>query len=247
MIETTPLSPVSRAKLSSSAPGDEVAFDRYASPARNSGGGVNVPINALYLAGAAIVVVAVLIWVGGYFYGMSAKQKELEPALRQAVTPTGGDPMASSTAPAILGTVATPLVDISISVKDSPGGAIPVSGSGAILSVRGLIASDPRQSGLNYLHIERLPAADAERVMGFLYRNGLETIGVPVELSKKAANNVPLYSVVALRGITGEQYRQNNKVRSGLESEVVRLGTIWQREFKGTTNFTRSGWMKYQP
>ena len=97
MIESTPTSPVSKGKLSSHTPGDEVAsFDRYATTARH-GGGLNVSINSLYLAGAALVVIAFLVWVGGYFYGMRSKQKELEPALRQSVIPSGGDPLANNT------------------------------------------------------------------------------------------------------------------------------------------------------
>ncbi len=251
MIESTPTSPVSKGKLSSHAPGDEVAsFDRYASTARNSGG-LTVSINSLYLAGAALVVVALLVWVGGYFYGMRSKQKELEPVLRQSVIPSGGDPLANNTTsspPAGLGTSTNPSYEASLNLKAAPGSAVTtINDPKAIISVKGLLASDPREPGLNYLHIERLPAGDAEKVIAFLTRSGVETIGVPVESSKKAANNVPLYSVVALRGITGEQYRQKDKARSGLESEVVRLGTIWQREYKGTTNFTRSNWMKYQP
>ena len=75
----------------------------------------------------------------------------------------------------------------------------------------------------------------------------METIGVPVEPKGKGANNIPLYSVVATKGISGEQYRKKDKVRSSLEYEVVRLGAVWQREYKGTSNFTRSNWMKYQP
>lgn len=251
MIESTPTSPVSKGKLTAHAPGDEVApFDRYATTARNSGG-LTVSINSLYLAGAALVVVALLVWVGGYFYGMRSKQKELEPALRQSVIPSGGDPLANnataSAPPASLGTP-NPTYEASLNLKATPGGAVgTIQDPRGIISVKGLLATDPREPGLNYLHIERLPAGDAEKVIAFLTRSGVESIGVPVEPSKKAANNVPLYSVVALRGITGEQYRQKDKARSGLESEVVRLGTIWQREYKGTTNFTRSNWMKYQP
>ena len=251
MIESTPSSPVSKGKLTSHTLGDEaVPFDRYATTARNGAGGLMVSINTLYLAGAAIVVVALLIWVGGYFYGMRSKQKELEPVLRQSVIPSGGDPLATNSnpnPPASLGTVSQPTFEATLSSKAAPGNGNAGASPGSIISARGLLASDPREPGLNYLHIERLPAGDAEKVIAFLTRSGVETIGVPVEPSKKGANNVPLYSVVALRGITGEQYRQKDKARSGLESEVVRLGTIWQREYKGTTNFTRSNWMKYQP
>jgi hypothetical protein len=126
-------------------------------------------------------------------------------------------------------------------------GSVAVDPNGSVLSVRGPIGSDPRTPGLNYIHIERLPRADAEKVIAYLSKSGIETIGVPVERNPKAANNLPLYSVIALKGITGEQYRLKDKARSSLESEVVRLGAIWQKEYKGTTNFIRFTWMKYQP
>jgi hypothetical protein len=117
-------------------------------------------------------------------------------------------------------------------------------GSGSILVPGGRVARDPRPGGYNYLIVERLPPADAERAIKFLADNGIQCVGVPVDRAAGAGNNPLLYQVVALAGLTREQYR-DNAGRDALEAEVKRLGEIWQKEQKGTSRFAKPQWVRF--
>lgn len=118
-----------------------------------------------------------------------------------------------------------------------------------MITAKGGLAGDPRERGLNYCVLATLSGPDAKRAIDFLAENGVEAIGLPVDGRGRSGNNLdsPLtYQVIALPGITREEYAQKRTARSNLEANVTRLGQIWQREHRGTSNFARFGWTKYE-
>lgn len=267
-VEPTPLPTQARPSLSSHAPGDESTADRISSlragVARPAGGVVSLPLNSLYLSIAAVIGLAIVIWAAAYWFGGRAKEKELAPYISAGVQPGGGTqtqaPQANTTPtnptanpqpippPRLSGSLTSQ--DATKSNTNPPTLSAPTfTGPGTIITSKGMAERDPREAGLNYLAIVRLPRTDAEKVVAFLAANGLEAIGVPVaqvEKGGKAANNLPLYQVTALQGITGEQYRKEDPIKVKIDQEVQRLGVIWKRDHRGTTNFMQSGWVKYK-
>jgi hypothetical protein len=115
-----------------------------------------------------------------------------------------------------------------------------------VLTARGLVA-DPRQKGLNYLRLADLPRADAEGAIAFLNANGLDVMGIPVDTPRWASKNdgsVQWYALYVNQGLTREQLGLPGK--TALESQVRKLGEIWQRQHRGSSNFAQPGWEKLQ-
>lgn len=231
---------------------------------------VRVPLNALYFGVAAVIALGVGVLVFGVKWGRAQAESEFEqfklaesaapnepppqPPLGSGMTPTTATPspsMASAppSRPADLASsrsgkpperpVAPPAA--------TPGGR-PYSGP-PIITAKGLLYGDPRQSGLNYLHLATLLRADAEAAVAFLGSNGQEAIGVPVDAGGGGANNpnpTGKYVVVALPGITGEQWSKKMTARTNLEGQTARLGQVWQRDHKGSSNFAKPEWRLFK-
>ena len=234
---------------------------RPGTTSRPNGGLVSLPLNGIYLSIAAVIGVAIAVWALAYWLGGRAKEKELAPYISAGVQPTGtkqpnGGAVSNPTTnpnpvppPRLSGSILAQDPNRSGSAINPPTLPAPsFSGSGSVLTSKGMVEKDPREPGLNYLAIVRLPRADAEKVVTFLAANGLEAIGIPapVEKGAKPANNLPLYQIIALQGITGEQYRKEDPIKVKVDQEVQRLGVIWKRDHRGTTNFMQSGWVKYK-
>jgi hypothetical protein len=118
-------------------------------------------------------------------------------------------------------------------------------GQGTIISAVGMLATDPREAGLNYLALATLPRADAEAAIAFLAQNGLQVIGVPVDRARAATNNPGPARLYALPGLSRDEFR--GPAKEAMERAVTRLGAVWQREHRGSSNFARPGWEKFQP
>lgn len=260
-----------RPTLSSHAPGDESATAdrisalRAGATSRPTGGLVSMPLNSIYLSIAGVIALVIIIWAAAYWLGGRAKEKELAPYISAGVQPSGTTPTTNPTQanpasnsanpttfvppPRLSGSLTRQDVTPQPSNSNPPTLSAPTfTGPGTVITSKGMVEKDPREAGLNYLAIVRLPRADAEKVVAFLAANGFEAIGVPVTVEKgsKAANNLPLYQIIALQGITGEQYRKEDPIKVKVDQDVQRLGVIWKRDHRGTTNFMQSGWVKYK-
>ncbi|TVQ61218.1 MAG: hypothetical protein EA378_09375 [Phycisphaerales bacterium] len=132
----------------------------------------------------------------------------------------------------------------------APGGSpAPATGATAILTPGGGVASDPRESGLNYLVIaSNVPQEEASRLPAFLDEFGIPAIAVPnLDRSGRPANNPPRYTVVVLQGVPGNQFSARAEERRRLEQRIAQLGRVWQRERGGSTDFRDPLWSRYNP
>ncbi|MBU6412608.1 MAG: hypothetical protein KGS45_03980 [Planctomycetes bacterium] len=274
-VEATSIPSRPRPTLSAHAPGDEsttadrINALRSGTTSRPTGGLVSMPLNSIYLTIAGVIALVIVIWAAAYWLGGRAKEKELAPYISAGVQPSatpsdtttqtnsstsspaagGSNPTTFIPPPRLSGSSARPDPVPQPSNTNPPTLSAPTfTGPGTIITSKGMTDKDPREAGLNYLAIVRLPRADAEKVVAFMAANGFEAIGVPVAVEKgsKAANNLPLYQIIALQGISGEQYRKEDPIKVKVDQEVQRLGVIWKRDHRGSTNFMQSGWVKYK-
>ncbi|MDX2148231.1 MAG: hypothetical protein SFZ23_11985 [Planctomycetota bacterium] len=109
------------------------------------------------------------------------------------------------------------------------------SGRGPILVAGGTLASDPRIAELNYYVIERLPLEEARNVIEFLADAGVQAIGSP---------EGDRIVIIAVPGITRDDYRANSAYRQWLEARIAELGKLWQREHRGNSDFSRPLWVR---
>lgn len=231
---------------------------------------VRVPLNALYFGAAAAIALGVLILVSGVKWGRAQAEGEFErfklsdggvakEPLTQAPPLAGKNAPPAPVSPPTAGASPTAAGEKSASRSGkppdrpsappgtSPNGQ-PYSGP-PILTSKGLLYGDPRQSGLNYLHLATLQRADAEAAILFLDANGQEAVGVPMDGGSGSANNPNLtgkYVVVAMPGISGEQWSKKMTARSNLEGQTARLGQVWQRDHKGPSNFAKPEWRLFK-
>lgn len=94
-----------------------------------------------------------------------------------------------------------------------------------------------RQIGLNYMVLCRYPRADADRLVAFLARNGVDAAAVPSTMSGS-------FHVVALRGFAAGTLTTPAAVQ--YERQLKQLGRKWKLEEKGPTEFADSFWQKYK-
>ncbi len=226
---------------------------------------VRIPLNALYLGAAGLIAAMILVWIGGVSWGRSSERTRLLPQI-QATPPSVTDPLrtdANRGAGEASGLPALPKRDAAslkppVEPRPAPAGEPRDAGTpGAILGATGELAMDPRQPGFNYLALATLPREEAFRAVRFLSENGMDAMAAPVDRGSATGNNpsrdpgsvrgVP-YQVIVLRGFPGgDQFGQFASDRQRLEAEAARLGSVWQREHRGASNFSRPGWQKYQP
>lgn len=231
---------------------------------------VRVPLNALYFGAAAAIALGVGILVFGVKWGRSQAEAEFErfkladggapkePLTQAPSTPTFNpapttvQPTSPKSQPAKNPDPASsrsgkPPERPAAPPAAAPGGK-PYSGP-PIITTKGLLYGDPRESGLNYLHLATLQRADAEAAVSFLGANGQEAIGVPVDAGATSANNpnpAGKYVVIALPGITGEQWSKKMTARTNLEGQTARIGQVWQRDHKGSSNFAKPEWRLFK-
>lgn len=125
--------------------------------------------------------------------------------------------------------------------------ALPIDDpSKPVLTSKGAADTDPREPGLNYMVlVGGLPRDDARTLVAYLSANGLETVGVPmhvVDRTGRVVNNEPLFKVVCIGGITGQQFRDKDPKRTTLEQAATRLNEQWMRDTKSRWRFAKTYW-----
>lgn len=124
----------------------------------------------------------------------------------------------------------------------------PVADSEESLTPQGILLGDPRERGLNYLHLGIFPRTDAQAAVEFLAANGVQSFAVAVDSNDSGANNPDpgrKYALYVLPGITGSEFRRGVTKKTNLEAEVARLGALWQKNHRGPSNFSKTMWAKY--
>ena len=211
------------------------------------GSTVRVPVNAIYIASALLIILAMAGWVLGWQMGQT---RAGEGASEARTRPPVSEPaeLGASRPPA-----ATPTRSGAEPLKASPAAAgparvEPASGSGLTITAKGMLQGDPREAGLNYLKLAQMTRAESERAVAFLSENGLEAFAVPVDRGGANTNNPDpsraAYWLFAGRGITTEEFSNRLTARTNTEAAVARLGLRWQKEHRGSSNFSKPGWEK---
>lgn len=238
-------------------------FDPDESPSGRSSGRAQprprafLPVsqNAIYIGIAVALVLVVVAYAVGVTVGKSSAAAEYRQRLTGQAQPVPvTDPLGDNRpSGARRGDINPPPAPGSGN-KTTERATTPLQSAtpdGRYLSARGNLPSDPREPGLNYLSLAILGPEDTQEAIAYLAANGVESVGIPllgaVDRKKPAANNLPSYKLVALPGITGAEYSQRQPARTRLEEAVERLGTAWQKEYRGSSNFAKHAWEKYQP
>lgn len=186
---------------------------------------------------AIVIAILALItaWSAGSWFGQKRAEKDLADTVRRdpprIEEPT--DPSLLASNPAVNPPVHTPS-RVEPLANNSPRALPPATGG------------DPREPGKNYLYLANLPREDAATTVEWLRQNGLNAYRVPVESGAGGANNAGpgLDRVFLGDGLTSDQYRQS--IRTKMEAEVVRLGAIWQKQHRGSSNFEKFLWEKFK-
>ncbi|MBL8762509.1 MAG: hypothetical protein JNL50_14535 [Phycisphaerae bacterium] len=115
-----------------------------------------------------------------------------------------------------------------------------------VLTSKGAVDADPRQPGLNYMVlVGGLPRDEARTMIAYLSANGLEGVGVPmnvVDRSGRVVNNEPLFKVVCVGGISRQQFRDKDPARTNLEQAAAALNERWLRDTKSRWSFAKTYW-----
>jgi hypothetical protein len=233
-----------------------------------SGGVIRVRAHLVYLLAAGWLLSLVIVWVLGNGWGESSAERRLAREMgRGAPVPTdplrteaGSDDPPRTVAPQgpTDAEVNTPIAPERPRTSEpapaaansaAPGIAV-ATDTGELLMALGRTDRDPRTPGLNYLVLATLDETEAVRAIRFLADAGLNCLGVPargpVDRGREGGNT-PSYRLVVLAGITGQDFREARPVRTRLEADVRRLGQVWQREHRGSSNFGKPAWEKFTP
>jgi hypothetical protein len=247
--------------------------DSAGNPARDfttessiGGATVRVPVNAVYLVVTGLVVLVVIAFaVGSVLARRDAERKSssertqppiVEPADQPAGvegtrTADGATPRPNAVDPDRT-PIGTNTKGVSKDVRgpsDAGESATEKAGvvAAAALSSAGWLAADPRESGLNYLVLAYVNRTEAESAVTFLAQNGLETFALYVDPSQVRANNFDPtrpYKLYVSKGITSDEYSKKMTAKTNVEAAAARLGLRWQKELKGSSNFSRPSWEK---
>jgi len=126
-----------------------------------------------------------------------------------------------------------------------PGNPVPAA---PILPIDVALGDDPRQPGMNYLHIVTLTWRDAEQAVAFLNRSGVRAVAIPArKVDPKAARdkNAP-HLIFAAEAIPSDRFKASATQRNALIEKVKRVGQRFRKEEKGASDFAEPYWAAYQ-
>jgi len=221
---------------------------------------------ALWLAAAGVLLIVFLVWVTGNAYGRRQAEQQFERSFGQVGGEIGGSAEgqvdgqragdAGSKPPAEMRGFQDPLAVRPAAAVPSGAGTVgrpsstdPASApieSGLALNAKGT-GPDPRQSGWNYLLLGMVSREEAAGAIQFFAKNGVETVGVPVDpVDRKSprGNTSPRFQLFAARGIPSAEFASKQLERDRLKQEIVRLGAIWKKDHKGSMSFSDAFWLK---
>lgn len=205
-----------------------------------------VPANLIYIGSALLILILLLTWIGGVKRGRALEAQRLDPFIR-AAGPGVTEPDALPPGPSGLqqggqpqgGQAGPRQNDAARQQQPAPQPRTPVPG-------------DPRESGLNYYMLATLTRPEAERAVTFLAQNGVDSFAIASPVDRRAGDaknpdpSEALFELYALPGVSGDEYRRKATKMTNLEAAVARLGPIWQKDHKGSSNFARAFWKKHQ-
>jgi hypothetical protein len=196
--------------------------EREAAPAWEGAATVRMPTNTLYVIIAVMLALVVGAIGIGWQLGKNRQAKTDEQFMRRP-DPVLKEPGAE-----------TPEIVSRIPTKETSQPA-PAA-----------IGDDPREKGLNYLYLAVLSQSEAERAGKFLRDNGVEAYAVAwVDPKGGSANNAdPLFRLFVKPGLPGAELKKTTA--QNLQTRVLELGAKWQKENRGSSNFAKFSWEKFQ-
>lgn len=212
-----------------------------ADPGRPATRTITLTTSLISMTVFAALVIGIGIWAVAYRSGFSRGESN---ALRDLNLPSNGglkDPLKS---PAI------PVNPDLLATTGSTGATTPRGQSATPPAPPRPAAAtgDTRVVGLNYLVLAlKMDKESAERAAAFFAENGVQTIMIPVANSGRTANNPGSYALYAATGITPEEYKSRAPVMTELKEKVTRLGKTWQRQHRGSTDFSDTYWERKKP
>lgn len=232
---------------SSPVPTTESSNERTWAPDWLGGSLIRVPVNAVSIGVACVIILVLIAWILGVASGQSRAERDLAKFDRQ--TPAITDPLVEGGDSGSQGSGADQVPD-----RPRTPASNGSSGSSRVqtyqtLTSKGTLDGDPREAGLNYLALATLSGEDAAAAIEFLSQNGLEAFGIPVDSGGSKANNpnpAGTYRLFAFPGVSSDEYKRRATKVTNLEAEAARLGSVWQKQHRGTSNFSRTLWEKYK-
>ncbi len=215
------------------------------------GGTVRVPVNAIYIASALLIALAFLGWLLGWQMGTAQRQPGQEPTQRPSIMePTENPPVIAPPPTRSVPDTSPKKASDPAKSNQLPPRTVPSSSAPITITGKGLLQGDPREVDRNYLKLAQMTRTEAERAVKFLCENGLDAFAVPVDKVGSNTNNpdpsTAAYWLIAAKGITSEEYSNRLTARTNIEAAVARLGQRWQKEFKGSSNFSKPAWEKFK-
>lgn len=217
-----------------------------------SGGAGRMGAPWIWIGVACVLALLAAAWFFAFQMGKQNAEKELIGRIDPGAAAPGAGGMASPT-PAL------PQPTPNQPTPTQPGQApvnkplLPVENTPTVADqgVNGIFSTenDPRQLGVNYLHIVSLAPADAADAVGFLTKNGVRAGAVPdrkVDGRGGTANNPALLLVFVLEGVPSDRYKATAKERADLEQRVRTLGKQFQRDQRGASDFASPQWTKFE-
>jgi hypothetical protein len=205
---------------------------------------VSLSPTLLVLGFAGVCVAGVVLWTVGFSLGRSSGRSELLPMLSEAAAGAGAvqDPLAAQLRvnPGLI-EPAPP------ATSAAPRNAAPAPpASGAIMVAGGSTGADPRQPRTNYLALSELDASEARRAIEYFASRGVRLVGIPVAPGSDAAANRGRFRLYSLGlAVPSAEYSAMRAGREQHQAEVARLGSVWQREHGGTSNFSQTYWERF--
>lgn len=185
-----------------------------------------------------MVLAGVGVWVVGYQAGQRVAREQLRPWVEPG--PAVNDPLGQSVPynPGLLG----PSSAEAASAPVNPDRVGPSRNTGQILTSTGPRATDPRLPGHNYLALANLPEDQARGAIEFFARQGIELVAVPLA----GRNNPREYRLYSLAlAVPSAEYSRSRPQREAHQAQIARLGAIWQRQYRGGSDFSRTVWERY--
>ncbi len=212
---------------------------------------VQVPVNAIYYASAVMVLLAFVAVIAGSLMARNraASNEPVRPAppVTEPAEYTPDPAPAASNAQAQKPTEGTRQTSKIEPPKPSPASTI---APGNTITSKGGLAGDPREPEMNYLALAIMTRTEAEAAVAFLSQNGLEAFAIPVDRAGGNANNLDPskspYRLYAAKGVSKAEYEKKMTARTNTEAAVARLGQVWQKEHRGSSNFAKPNWERYK-
>ncbi|MFG0304845.1 MAG: hypothetical protein ACF8Q5_01385 [Phycisphaerales bacterium JB040] len=219
---------------------------------------VTIPLSTVYTAISLAVVLVLLAWIGGYQIGYAGAKSDLITGSQQDRPNVVSEPDPGLTPPFQLPNQTQGETSLSGSLAANnprqpesqpaqqtatvtpPATAGQGSPSGTILSPRGLLETDPRQPGLNYLELGTFSREMTQDAIDFMSAGGQEAIGIPQSGGRYRLISVGL-------AIPGARWSAMSDQRSAHQRDIADIGARWVSERQGGSDFTQTQWTKYQP